>query len=69
MAPDKIGIPNSQPVSTTVQLNIPLSTRKVTKTPFKVQQAKQIVKANVFKNNILCDCDKLLIKFLELIMV
>ena len=25
--PDKIGIPNNQPVSTTVQLKIPLSTR------------------------------------------
>ena len=59
--PDKIGIPNNQPTSITVQLKIPLSTKKVTKTPFKVQQAKQIVKAKVFRNNILWDCDKLLI--------
>ena len=59
--PDKIGIPNNQPTSITVQLKIPLSTKNVTKTPFKVQQAKQIVKANVFRNNILWDCDKLLI--------
>ena len=59
--PDKIGIPNNQPTSTTVKLKIPLSTKKVTNTPFNVQHAKQIVKANVFKNKILCDCDKLLI--------
>jgi len=29
----------------------------VTKTPFKVQQAKHTVKASVFKNKILWDCD------------
>lgn len=61
IAPDKMGIPKSQPTSTTLQLNIPLSTRKVTKTPFKVQQAKQIVNANVFRNKILWDCLKLFI--------
>jgi hypothetical protein len=54
MEPDKIGIPKSHPVSTTDQLNIPLSTKYVTKTPFIVQQAKQRVKANVFKKRILC---------------
>lgn len=62
MAPDKMGIPKSQPTSTTLQLKIPLSTRKVTKTPFKVQQAKHIVNAKVFRNKILWDRDKLLIK-------
>ena len=59
--PDKIGIPSNHPTSTTDQLKIPLSTKKVTKTPFKVQQAKQTENAKVFKNNILWDCDKLLI--------
>ena len=61
IAPDKIGIPSNQPTSTTLQLNMPLSTKNVTKTPFKVQQAKQMEKANVFRNKILWDCDKLLI--------
>jgi hypothetical protein len=51
--PDKIGIPNSHPISTTVKLKIPLSAKYVIKTPFNVQQAKQIVNANVFKNKIL----------------
>jgi len=51
--PERIGIPKSQPISTTVKLNIPLSAKKVIKTPFKVQQAKQIVKASVLRNKIL----------------
>jgi len=59
--PDKIGIPSNHPTSTTFQLKIPFSTKNVTKTPFKVQQAKQIEKAKVLRNNILWDCDKLLI--------
>ena len=53
--PVKIGIPKSHPTCTTLHLKIPLSTKKVTKTPLSVQQAKQIVKANVFKNKIRCD--------------
>jgi hypothetical protein len=55
--PVRIGIPRSQPTWTTLHLKIPLSTKKVTKTPFKVQQAKHIVNASVFKNKILCDWD------------
>ena len=55
MEPVKMGIPNNHPTWITLQLKIPLSTRKVTNTPFKVQQAKHIVNANVFKNKILCD--------------
>ena len=55
MDPERIGIPNNHPTSTTVQLKIPFSTKKVTKTPFKVQQAKQIEKAKVLRNNILWD--------------
>ena len=51
--PDKIGIPNNQPSSITLQLKIPLSTKNVTKTPFKVQQEKQTAKANMLRNNIL----------------
>ena len=58
-APDRIGIPINQPASITVQLKIPLSIKKVTKTPFKVQHAKQIVNAMVLINKILCDCLKL----------
>jgi hypothetical protein len=59
--PDKIGIPSNHPTSTTDQLKTPLSTKKVTKTPFKVQQAKHTVNANVFKNKIMWGCFKLLI--------
>jgi hypothetical protein len=58
MEPVRIGIPRSHPTCTTLHLKIPLSTKKVTKTPFKVQQAKHIVNASVFKNKILCDWDK-----------
>ena len=57
MEPVKIGIPKSQPTCTTLQLKMPLSTKKVTNTPFKVQQAKHTVKARVFRNKILWDCD------------
>lgn len=60
--PERIGIPRSQPTSTTLQLNIPLSTKKVTNTTLSVQQAKQMVNAKVFRKRILCDCAKLFIK-------
>jgi len=53
--PERIGIPKSHPISTTVKLNIPLSAKKVIKTPFKVQQAKHTVKASVLRNKIRCD--------------
>jgi hypothetical protein len=58
MDPVKMGIPSSHPTSTILQLKIPLSTKKVTNTPFKVQQAKHTVNANVFRNKILWDWDK-----------
>jgi hypothetical protein len=51
--PERIGIPRSHPTSTTLQLNIPESTKKVTNTPLSVQQAKQMVKARVFRKRIL----------------
>jgi hypothetical protein len=56
--PVRIGIPRSQPTWTTLHLKIPLSTRNVTKTPFKVQHAKHTVNASVFKTKILWDWDK-----------
>jgi len=52
--PVRMGIPRSQPVSTTDQLKIPLSTRYVTNTPFIVQQAKQTMNARVFRKSTLC---------------
>src|SRR6187402_1285130 len=57
MDPVKIGIPKSHPTCTTSHLKIPLSTKKVTRTPLSVQQAKHTVKANVFKNKMRCDCE------------
>src|SRR5690606_38204761 len=51
--PVNIGMPNNQPTCTTLQLKMPLSTKKVTKTPFNVQQAKHKVKATVLRNKIL----------------
>jgi hypothetical protein len=51
--PVSTGIPKSHPICTTLQLKISLSTRKVTKTPFSVQHAKQIAKAKVFRKRIL----------------
>src|SRR3970040_1319882 len=48
MEPVKIGIPKSQPTCTTLQLKIPLSTKKVTNTPFRVKQAKHTVNAGAF---------------------
>lgn len=35
--PERIGSPNSQPISTLFHLNVPVSTRNVTKTPFIIQ--------------------------------
>ena len=56
--PVRIGIPRSHPTWTTSHLKIPLSTKKVTRTPLRVQQAKHTVKAKVFKNRIRCDCER-----------
>jgi hypothetical protein len=49
MDPVRTGIPKSQPICTTLQLKISLSTKKVTSTPLSVQHAKQIANAKVFK--------------------
>jgi len=56
--PVKIGIPKSHPTCTTSHLKMPLSTKKVTRTPLRVQQAKHTVNANVFKNKIRWDCER-----------
>lgn len=64
--PERIGSPNSQPISTLFHLNVPVSTRNVTKTPFIVHAAKQIVNASVFINNILYD---LLVVFSNIILL
>lgn len=66
MEPVRIGIPSNHPTCTTLQWKIPLSTKKVTNTPFKVQQAKHTVNAKVFRNRILCDCDKEFVFFIVL---
>ena len=50
--PVRIGIPKSHPTWTTSHLKIPLSTKKVTRTPLRVQQAKHTVNAKVFRNKI-----------------
>ncbi|KFC58415.1 hypothetical protein FEM08_28400 [Flavobacterium gilvum] len=56
--PVKIGIPKSHPTWTTSHLKIPLSTKKVTRTPLRVQQAKHTVNAKVFRNKIRCDTER-----------
>jgi hypothetical protein len=56
--PVRIGIPKSHPTWTISHLKIPLSTKKVTRTPLRVQQAKHTVKAKVFKNRIRCDSER-----------
>lgn len=47
MAPVKIGVANSQPISLVLKLTTLLLTKKAIKTPLITQQAKQTVKAKV----------------------